>query len=42
MWSVVEYVTVGKVANMVLVQEANIAINKPFQQKLEALEVFSV
>lgn len=42
MWSVVEYITVGKVAHMVLVKEANITINKPFKQKLEALEVFSV
>lgn len=42
MWSVVENITVGKVAHMVLLQEANIAINKPFQQKLEVLEVFSI
>jgi hypothetical protein len=30
MWSVVEYITVGKVAHMVLVKKADITINKLF------------
>jgi hypothetical protein len=42
MWSIVEYIIVGKVAIMVLVTKTNITTNKPFKQKLEALEVFSV
>jgi hypothetical protein len=42
MWSIVEYIIVGKVANIILVTEADITINKPFKQKLEAVEVFSV